>query len=40
MIKEVFLFKNGNVAVINENGEQLTQLQKLLSDKNIKWYKQ
>ena len=38
MIKDIFVFKNGNVAVTNENGEQIVKYQKLLSNKDIKWH--
>jgi len=37
MIKEIIKFKNGNVAVLDDNGKQMPSYQKLLSDKRIKW---
>ena len=38
MIRDVIVFKNGNVAVCDENGEQLPEYQKLLSNKVIRWH--
>ncbi len=37
VIKDIFVFKNGNVAVLNEKGEQMFRYQKLLSNKDINW---
>ena len=36
MIKDIFVFKNGNVAVLDENEKQMVKYQKLLGNKNIR----
>jgi len=38
MIKDIFVFKNGNVAVLDENEKQMVKYQKLLGNKNIRWH--
>ena len=38
MINDIFIFKNGNVAVTDEKGEQMMVYQKLLSNKIIRWH--